>query len=561
MPIYVAVLACAVALTPIMMYANFQFGAGLAIGGLVAAALLVVTVRWPIVGFYVLTLAAVVIEENPLVYPIGTDNLYVFSWPASLAGLPERPIGFYILFILLILVAVRLAMRKGVALRGGPLLLPFLAFLACIAVGIAHGLKTGGQFRIIVLEIRPFWYLFTTYLVAYNLVSKKNHIIAFLWILVLGTFVKALQGCYIVLTALHGQINSGVNEIMAHEQSYFFVLILLLIVLCILMKRLHAIMWVAIASLPFLIIALIANNRRADYLAFVLGLAAVWALAIAVNARRRKGLIVGFIVCGAIVAAYIGVFGTINTPISTPANAIISVIQPSATDIRDAQSNLYRTYEDADLLFTEKQSPLLGYGFGKPFLQPQKLPDIGGLDPYYLYIPHNNILWIWMRLGPIGFLAFWYVISAAIVRGGVLMKRLRDPDLQLVAMFIIGAIVTEIPLAYGDYQLYFYRNIFITGLLIGILMRLPAIDALGKAANGAAADANGASDATAAETPTAIAQAQAIAAATLATIAGSAEPLRNDPQDDRVDALRAAQSAPAAATRLREQYRAQMWDS
>ncbi len=475
-PVFVAMLAFAILLAPFMIYADLRYGVGLALGGLVAVILIVLTVRAPIFGFYVLVFAAVVIEQDPLTTPIFTDTLDVFSWPARLSGLPERPIGFYILIILLVIIATGLATRRKVVLRGGALFLPFLIFLACVVMGILHGLGSGGDFRIIVLEIRPFWYLFTTYLVAYNLINDKRHVMGFLWVLVLGTFFKALQGCYIVITALHGHINGAANEIMAHEQSYFFIMILLLILLCILMNRMHKLMWVCIASLPFLLIALVANNRRADYVAFVLGAAAVWVLAIRINVAWRKQLIIWLLITSAVAGLYIFVFGSINTPISAPAKSIISVIQPSDTDVRDLESNLYRVSEDADLKFTEAQSPIIGYGFGKPFLTPSPLPDILGLDPYYLYIPHNNILWIWMRLGPIGYLAFWYLFGAAIVRGGVIMKRLRDPDLQLFALFAIGSFLMEIPLAYGDYQIYFYRNVFITGLLMGILLRLPAID-------------------------------------------------------------------------------------
>lgn len=476
-PVFVAMLAFAVGLTPVMMYTDLRYGLGLALGGLIAIVLLALTLRFPIFGFYALEFAAVVIEENSLATPIGTDTLDVFSWPARFAGMPERPIGFYILALLLIIIAAGLATRKATILRLGPLIIPFLLFLACVVMGIIHGLATGGDFRIIVLEVRPFWYLFTTYLIAYNLITNKRQVITFLWILVLGTWFKGLQGCYIVITALHGHINGSASEIMAHEQSYFFVMIPLLILLCVLMKRMRTLMWVCIASLPFVVIALLANNRRADYMAFVLGAVTVWILAIRIIVAWRKQLIVWLLITSVVVGMYILVFGNIKTPISAPADSIISVIQPKASDTRDLESNLYRVFEDADLKYTEAQSPILGYGFGKPFLTPSPLPNIVGLDPYYLYIPHNNILWIWMRLGPLGYLAFWYLFGAAIVRGGVIIKRLRDPDLQFVALFAIGSILMEIPLAYGDYQIYFYRNIFITGLLMGILLRLPAIDA------------------------------------------------------------------------------------
>ena len=125
----------------------------------------------------------------------------------------------------------------------------------------------------------------------------------------------------------------------------------------------------------------------------------------------------------------------------------------------------------------------MGMGFGKEFLQPIPLPNILSLDPYYLYIPHNTIYWVWMRLGPIGFAAFWYLIGAIIVRGCIIARRLQDRYLQLVAIFVVSVTVMEIIVAYADYQLYFYRNVIYLGLLAGILMKLPALDKKGAPAH------------------------------------------------------------------------------
>jgi len=133
----------------------------------------------------------------------------------------------------------------------------------------------------------------------------------------------------------------------------------------------------------------------------------------------------------------------------------------------------------------------MGLGFGKQFLQPIPLPDISTLDQYYLYIPHNTIYWVWMRLGPIGYLAFWYLIGAIIVRGCLIARRLRDRYLQLIAIYIVGVTFMEVIVAFADYQLYFYRNVIYLGLLAGILMKLPAFDKKEDAPTYETTDANG----------------------------------------------------------------------
>jgi hypothetical protein len=155
---------------------------------------------------------------------------------------------------------------------------------------------------------------------------------------------------------------------------------------------------------------------------------------------------------------------------------VISVFNPSASDERDAASNAYRVVENYDLKFTESQSPILGFGFGKPFIQAVALPNVLELDPYYLYIPHNNVLWVWMRLGPLGFGALWYLFGSAIVAGCMIVRRLRNPQLQFFAIFTLALVMMEVILAYGDYQFFFYRNMIYVGVALGVLMKLPAIE-------------------------------------------------------------------------------------
>ena len=80
---------------------------------------------------------------------------------------------------------------------------------------------------------------------------------------------------------------------------------------------------------------------------------------------------------------------------------------------RDASSDLYREIENFDLVYTIRAEPLTGVGFGKPFYQPAPLPDIS-FFVFYRYIPHNSVLWIWLKMGFVGFVAMFFVIAAAL---------------------------------------------------------------------------------------------------------------------------------------------------
>ena len=467
---FVAVLGA----TPLLTLLGLSAGFSLALGAIGALVVAFVAVRWPTMGFFMIVVCATLFEEDPLQYPDLTDKLHIYFWPSSLTGIPERPIGILFLLILFACIAHRFVKRERL-LRGGALLWPFLGFLACVVFGIIHGLSTGGTSQTIVLEVRPFWYLFITYLLAYNLVTQKSQIRAFFWVVIIAAGIKGLQGCYIYFLVLHRNL-TGQNEIMAHEESFFFAALILLVIIFCLHYRYRPQLYVALAELPFVIIAMLANERRADYAALGVGFAVAWILIFLVKKQSRKSLVIGLIAFLIVGGSYVAIFANIPGTFSYPARAVVSIINPPPGDARDTSSNLYRTIEDFDLKYTAKQSFPLGFGFGKEFLQPQPLPNILSEDPVYLLIPHNTIYWVWMRLGPIGYLLFWYIIGSVIVRGCIIVRQLQDRYLQTVAIYIVAVTFMEIVVAYADYQLYAFRNVIYLGLLIGILLRLPELD-------------------------------------------------------------------------------------
>jgi hypothetical protein len=444
------------------------------VGGLIALILAALVARWPTIGLYVITGCVVLIEQQPLPIHVLTDQLYVYYWPAGLQGIIDRPIGLLLLFTLLASICHRLLLRQRVLL-GGPLCLPFLAFLACIVMGIAHGLASGGTFQIMVLEVRPFWYIFVAYLLAYNFLTQKNHVRALIWMFIVGAGIKGLQGDYIYVQ-IHGDL-TNYHQIMSHEESFFFVAMILLLLLFCIHHRYRPQIYALLLIMPFVLVALYANQRRADYVALLVGVFVACALIFLVRPQQRKRLVAGGLIAVILGTGYILAFDHASGALGEPARSIVSIFYTNPNDTTgDASSNLYRAIENGDLKYTVKQSPLIGWGFGKPFLQPAALPNISQTDPYYLYVPHNTIYWVWMRMGAIGYAVFWYLIGTAIIRGISILRRLRDPYLQVIAIFVIAATVMEVVVAYADYQLYFFRNTLYLGLLLGLLMKLPTLD-------------------------------------------------------------------------------------
>ena len=152
-----------------------------------------------------------------------------------------------------------------------------------------HGLSSGGNFKIIVNEVRSFWYLFLGYLLAYNLIRQKQHLRYFLWFMILCAGIKALQGVYIYIFVIHGDLADN-HRYMGHEESYFWVSVLLLIILFSLHSKYRPQFYTALALLPFLLLSLIANNRRADFVALLVGIVVAWVLIFAVKHAAENHL-------------------------------------------------------------------------------------------------------------------------------------------------------------------------------------------------------------------------------------------------------------------------------
>ena len=471
--IIVSVSVCS--LVPLLVAGGLSLGLGIVIAIPAVLVITALVVRWPIVGFFVVLGGTLLVEQDPLPVPLFSNSLklYVFFWPGALQGLPDRPIGFLMALVLLVFV-LQNALKRNKILNGGELLWPFLGFLVCVVWGIVHGLSTGGDLKILVNEVRSFWYLFLGYLLAYNLVTNRKHLRYFFWIIIVCAGLKGLEGTYIYLVVLHGNLTNN-HEIMGHEDSYFFVAILLLIILFSLHSKDRPQFYACLIVLPFVFLAMIANQRRTDYIALLVGAVVAWVLIFMVKPQARKGLLRLFLICALLGGGYVAAFYKGSGGFSQPARAVVSVFYTSPSDASDASSNLYRTIEDTDLKYTAKLN-LLGLGFGKPFLQPIPLPDLSASDPVYNYIPHNTIYWVLMRLGPIGYLAFWYLFGSIIVRGSIIARQLKDRYLQLMAIFIVSMAIMEIIVAYADYQLSFYRNVIFVGMLAGVLMKLPALD-------------------------------------------------------------------------------------
>lgn len=433
-------------------------------------------------GLYVLLAAASVLEVAypTQLFPDDIGQHFPFfqdfaTW-THIKGLSFSLAELYMLGLLVLLLFKALSDRTFRFDRGS-LVRPLGLYALMLPVAEVYGLATGGDSKLSLWELRPQVYMIVAYILACNLVKTRKQIHTLVWILVAGAGLKAIQGVYRYRVELHGNVHT-VEALFPHEQSFFFNVFLTLAPILFLYGGTRRMKILVLSLLPFVLIASLANQRRAAILAIVIGVVGLLLVTAILHPPRRRVVIAIVIALAVIWPPYYAAFKNSSGLLGEVAHAVASSSNP---DPRDASSNLYRVNEDADIVATVKSSTIhtiIGYGFGKPMLVPYPLPGINTVSATYVFwniMPHNSILWVWMRLGTIGYVLLWFLIGIAIKQALEVARRLKDPYLKGLAVWIALIIVQQIIFGYLDLQWVNYRNMITLGVLFALISRLAAL--------------------------------------------------------------------------------------
>jgi hypothetical protein len=253
------------------------------------------------------------------------------------------------------------------------------------------------------------------------------------------------------------------EAILAHEEGFFFGLFIILTIgLWVFGIRGRLRTW-STALLPFVVIADLGNTRRTAWLIAGVGLVLLFLTAwIRLHDRRPLLRKLGLVVLAAGLV-YFPLFWNSYGALGQPARAFRSAVAPSG---RDKQSDQYRTLEDANLALNIKRSTPLGLGFGVPIDYAIPIVDLSNLTHLIKFVPHDGLLYVWMRLGILGAVVFWWLIALGLYSGGRLL-RLMDRRVALFGAFVICAIAAYLIQGTYDYGLYWFRMAIFIGVLLG----------------------------------------------------------------------------------------------
>jgi hypothetical protein len=434
--------------------------------------MVLVAVAWrPIVGLYI-TFGLVLLFEvggpDPLMEP-GRFLHYGLQSTLGLSGVIISPLEMLLLLCLLSWLA-RSAIQGRLDFRGGALGWPMLAFALSLLYGLVRGRMTGGDPYTGFWEIRALLYAAAAYLLATNLIRSRAQIVHLTNVGFTAMSLYAMEGTYRRLVLAESGELGDIKEFWYSHETVIFVSAL--IVLIVAQLAVGGPRWQRVIGplvLPFAVFTMLASERRAGQIAMIVALLA--AMAVFLIAQRRAFFLIAvpILLVGAI---YLPVFWNNTGLLGQPARAVRSITNP---DPRDAASNLWREMEKFNVRATIYAYPLSGIGFGTPFFQLIRVPDISHF-PFWAHQPHHNVLWIWLKTGAVGFIVFWVVIGNGIARAAHLARVLHDPVLRSFAIFVLGGVFSALVFSYVDLGLNSGRVTVFLGVTLGTLAVLHSLD-------------------------------------------------------------------------------------
>jgi hypothetical protein len=366
----------------------------------------------------------------------------------------------------------RMAIQRQWRLPINTVTLTVTLFTAFLAFGLGYGVVMGGDTTMALWESRALFYVFPVAILVSALIETRGQVKTLLILIALPIAIDSLFGLHYVHTELQWAIGS-VDRIAEHSLSIHFNAFMIMLLASWMFKgNTDLRVWMT-GMMPFVLISYFANNRRSAFICLAL---ALMFFAVVLYRRFRKAFWMIVPPLAAIGIVYIAIFWHIDNPIGAPAQAVKSVF--GEPDPRDAASNLYREYETFNILYTIKASPIFGIGFGHKFYQPMPLPDIS-VFPFYEYIPHNSILWIWIKIGAGGFLSMLLMLGTSLAVGSRTLWRMPNDIMSVAALLAISYIVMHFVFSYvdmswnGPNMVLLATMIALTGCLVPIVERTP----------------------------------------------------------------------------------------
>ena len=320
-----------------------------------------------------------------------------------------------------------------------------VAFTVFIVVGYINGIGNGGDLRVGLFEGRALFLVLPIYVVVTN-DCDSIRIRRLMWTSVAAIATNALLALR-YFNQLPAAQASTMHDLGEHQAAVMIDVVFILVLALFLYRGASRTARVVLTLICVPVaMTFLQAQRRAAVVALIVGVLLV--MGSAWWRARRKFLIFGpALLIG--LGLYAAAFWNSTSSAGFPAQAIKTVIAPQQVSARDASSDVYRQIENVDTNYTIRQNPVLGIGFGQKFYRPIALADISFFE-FYQYIPHNSILFIWMKMGFGGFFSMMAMFALAVTSGAAALIKERDPTKASLIMVGVAYVVMFAVFAFVD---------------------------------------------------------------------------------------------------------------
>ncbi len=435
---------------------------------------------YPRAGVYFLFCSALLFPGTSMTSIPTMPTSYVpFWWNLSTVGqvyvstnalkaLSFSPAEFLMVLTILTWIIKTVVMREF-KISGGVFFGVIAAYTTMVGIGFLNGFSHAHNLTMALYEVRAQAYFFMIYLMTINIFDDKKQVKVLIWLIVICT---GFQGLCSAIT--YFSLNGTVTEegFMSHDESLYLSLLIFIALLNSLLKIDKRLKWATLIALVPSIIGILGNQRRSGIAAVIVAFLPLLPMMYVISTEHRKKIIAIGIVIAISWSIYLPIAWNGTGAWALPARSIRSQTEPNA---RDNASNSYRLDEEFDVKFTRDTSPFIGVGYGSPFLQPKPLPAV--TTDFVYYMPHNSVLWVWMRLGHIGFLLYFLMVAIILIKGVHHLKTTTDPTLLLVGTLTVVYLLMVITFGKYDLALVNCRTMILLSIMVGVLSLLPTLQA------------------------------------------------------------------------------------
>ena len=410
---------------------------------------------------------AVILFESMTADPPLRIGTYFHKGLESWSGLPVPLSLLEILLFIGVVAALASAVTERLQARLG---WPMAIFSVFVVLGLVRGALGGGDMYIAMWESRYLFYVPAAFLIARLCLRSVEHVTALLGAGLVAAGVFAVEGVYRKL----GLINTGLlgvvpEQYFEHDDVIFLATFLIFAFSMFVFRVQGRLRVLSLLAAPPLFYTLLASNRRSGIVVLLIG---VLVVALTLFVINRRAFFAGALPGLAALALFLALTWNATGMAGQPARAIRSLYEP---DARDAASNVYRLIETYDISATIHEEPIQGVGFGREFRMVIQLPDLSWW-PFWRYETHNNVLWIWLKTGVYGYIAFWTLIGTAMSYAAFSAKRLQDPRLRSAALFSLVALVGVVVYGWVDLAFVSGRTTVLLGTVLGLVAVLSRLD-------------------------------------------------------------------------------------